>query len=258
MCRVRFEMIDLKEPSWWGIKGSPLPTHTPNFISKALVKTCTTCGILSKQISAAGWMCLNESCASFSRINGQYSQEAPAYNPAFISERNRWPAHIKAPLKVKPTPPTGTLSNSLMETSLASWKGMVCVDCGGCNSRTKWDDWKCGTEGCDFEISLPHTIFPVSAFAPDHAFEAEGHAIPFDKWEEPVVRTETKFHGYWRIATYELSPGNYVSHYIANQEINRQPGGADDTLIALQGAKMGMQRFALENSPGTRQSRSFN
>lgn len=245
VCRVRFEMIDLTQPSWWGIKGSPLPTQTPDYASKALVKTCTACGAASKQILEAGWECLNESCEEFSKVDGQVHRGAPIWNPAFINERNKWPAHIKAPLKLKPAPPTAKLNNSLQETALAAWKGMVCEKCGRCNSRTKWDEWKCETEGCTFEIFVPHTIFPVSSFAPDHAFEAEGHAIPFDKWSEPVVRTESVFRGYWRKATYELLPGNYVTHYFANQEINRQPGGADDILLALQGAKMGLQRSPL-------------
>lgn len=74
--------------------------------------------------------------------------------------------------------------------------------------------------------------------------------MSFDKWEEPIVRTNVEFHGYWRKATYELFPGNYIAHYFSNREINRQPGGADGILEALQGTKMGMKRHPLENSPG--------
>ena len=44
---------------------------------------------------------------------------------------------------------------------------------------------------------------------------------------------------------YELSPGNYVTHCLSNQVINRQPQGVDETLEALQEAKLGMQRFPL-------------
>ena len=76
--------------------------------------------------------------------------------------------------------------------------------------------------------------------------------MSFDRWEEPVERTKVEFHGYWRKATYELFPGNYITHYFANQQINRQPGGADEAFEALQLAKMGMKRHPLENSPGRR------
>ncbi|CAF9943053.1 MAG: hypothetical protein ALECFALPRED_010499 [Alectoria fallacina] len=248
VCRVRFEKIDLKTPSWFGIKGASSPTTAPDFTTKASVKTCTNCDTLSKEVFAAGWMCLNETCVSFSTINGQAHRGPPVWNPVFIDERNKWPANVKAPMQLKPALPTSMMNGSLMETSLQAWKGMVCRDCGRCNSRTKWDEWKCETEGCTFEIPIQYQIFSRSQLAPDHAFEAEGHSIPFDKWEAPVVRTEAGFHGYWRKATYELSPGNYVTHYVSNEVINRQPGGADEALETLQGAKLGMHRFPLENS----------
>ena len=133
---------------------------------------------------------------------------------------------------------------------------MVCQICGRCNSRTHWDEWKCETDGCTYEIPIHHTIHKASALAPQHAFEAEGHAISFNKWESPVVCKED-FIGYWRKETYELSPGNFISHYHANLVINRQPGGADEMLEALQGARMGMMRHPLEHSPGNFLRRHF-
>ena len=242
-------MIDLKLPSWWGVKGSPLPAQTPDYITKALVQTCSACETSSKQRYAPGWMCLIETCASFSKTNGQAASEPLAFSPAFIAERTKWPAHIKAPFPLKPAPPTAHLNNPEMETSLSAWKGMVCPFCGGCNSRSEWDEWKCGTEGCTFEIPIYHSVRTASALAPEHAFEAEGHAMSFDKWEAPVVCAKIAFLGYWRKATYELSAGNYITHYFANQEINRQRGGADEILEALQGIKMGLKRHPLESSP---------
>ncbi|KAL9077233.1 MAG: hypothetical protein Q9161_000499 [Pseudevernia consocians] len=192
VCRVRFDMLDLKASSWWGVKGSPSPAQKPDYKTKALVKTCSACGTSSKQRYAPGWMCSNDKCAEFSKINRQAVIEPPAFNQVFIDERNRWPRHIKAPFPLKPAPPTTFLNNPEMGTSLSAWKGM---------------------------------------------------------WEEPVERTKVEFHGYWRKATYELFPGNFITHYFANQQINRQPGGADEALEALQGTKMGLKRHPLENSP---------
>ena len=250
VCRVRFDMLDLKASSWWGVKGSPSPTQKPDYKTKALVKTCSACGTSSKQRYAPGWMCSNDKCAEFSTINRQAVIEPPAFNQVFIDERNRWPRHIKAPFPLKPAPPTTFLNNPEMGTSLSAWKGMVCPDCHRCNSRSEWDEWKCGTEGCTYEIPIHHTVRTAKALASEHAFEAEGHTMSFDKWEEPVERTKIEFHGYWRKATYELFPGNFITHYFANQQINRQPGGADEALEALQGTKMGLKRHPLENSPG--------
>ena len=243
-------MIDLKTPSWWGIRGSPLPTTTPDYTTKTPISTCNLCNTPSKQVSAAGWMCLNKTCASFSIVNGEVPRGAPALNPAFIAERTKWLTKCKVPIGLKPAPQTGVLDGSFTQTSVQAWKGMVCPDCGRCNSRKKWDEWKCESEGCTFEIPVQYRTISADQLAPDHAFTAEGHSIPFDKWEAPVVRTKAEFHGYWRKQTYELSPGNYVTHYLSNQVINRQPNGADETLEALQEAKLGMQRFPLGTSPG--------
>ncbi len=96
--------------------------------------------------------------------------------------------------------------------------------CPGAKNAHCRNEWKCATTGCDYEIPIRYTARSAKALAPGHAFETEGHAISFDKFEEPVVRTSLDFYGYWRKATYEVFPGNYISHYFANQRINRQPG----------------------------------
>ena len=67
----------------------------------------------------------------------------------------------------------------------------------------------------------------------------ENPGISFGKF----IRTANGFHGFWRKLTFELSPGNFITHYIANQVINRQPGGADEILEILHGFKLGMRIF---------------
>ena len=188
VCRARFEMVNLKTPSWCGIKGAPLPGK-PDYATKASEKVCDSCGTASKQVLTTGWTCLNEDCAKFSLID-KTPQVARAWNPTFINERTKWPAHIKAPMMIKPEPPTAPLGGSLMETSQQAWKGMVCRECGRCNSRTNWDEWKCATEGCTYEVPIRYNAIPSKALQCDHAFEAEGHAIPFDKYLEPVIRRD--------------------------------------------------------------------
>ena len=242
-------MIDLKTPSWWGVKGSP-PMKMPKIAEKPMVQTCVTCRKPSTQRYAPGWMCDNEKCASFSKINGQALAEPPAFHPAFLNERHEWPGEVKAPFLPKPAPPTDLMNDPEMSTSPEAWKGMVCPQCGRCNLRTKWDEWKCGTARCNYEIPIQYTARTAKALAPEHAFETEGHAISFDRFEDPIIQTSVKFYGYWRIATYELFPGNYVTHYFANLRINRQPGGADEMLEALQTTKMGMARHAVKKSKG--------
>lgn len=248
ICRIRLEMIDLRTPSWWGIKGSKVPTRAPDYITKAPSKVCIACGVKSKQRYAPGWICLNEECIKFFTLDGKPIKDSPAYNAAFIAERNKWPHNIKAPLPSKPAPITIISNHPEMETAVSAWKGMVCPICGRCNSRSEWDQWKCGTQGCDYEIPIQHTAVHPSALAPSHGFEAEGHAICFNKWDEPVARINEVFIGYWRKATYEVWPENHITHYMTNLVINRQPSGADEILQILQGEKLGMKRHALKNS----------
>ena len=245
VCRVRFDMIDLETPSWWGIKGSLLPPQKPDFATKALVHICTICGVESKQRHALGWVCLNEPCTNFARTNGQFYQQSGVWNPAYVNERTKWPSSILSPLKLKPAPPMGLSDGSLRGTSSSAWKGMVCPRCGRCNSRIKWDEWRCETNGCTFEIPIHHQILQQHELEPHNSFPTEGHSIPCDRFVEPVIRTG-QVHGYWRVCTYELFPGNFVTHYLANQVTNRQPGGADEILQVLQGSKMGLQRFNLK------------
>ena len=47
-----------------------------------------------------------------------------------------------------------------------------------------------------------------------------------------------------------MCEGNFISHYIANEVINRQPGGPDEVLESLQGERLGMQRFPMRNCAG--------
>ncbi len=101
LCRVRLEMLDLKTPSWWGVKGSP-PMKMPKIAERPLVQSCPTCRTSSKQRYAPGWMCDNEKCSSFSKSNGQAFTEPPAYHPAFLNERHKWPRHIKAGSTYRP------------------------------------------------------------------------------------------------------------------------------------------------------------
>ena len=111
------------------------------------------------------------------------------------------------------------VNHSEMATSHAAWKGMVCLDCGRCNSRIEWDQWRCGIEGCDFEISIHHTVRPASALIPEHALEADGHAICFDKWEEPVIRTKVEFPGIGgsRLTSCFLATLSRIIHIIGNR-----------------------------------------
>lgn len=244
--KFRFEKIDLDAKSWWAPAGSPLPVRSD---AKAARQACKHCNKSTPQVFENGWICLNDACNQFWKLNGH---EAPAnltYNPVFLKERTSWPSHIKPPFPLRPDLLVADNKSDVnLAVSLASWKGMACPKCGRCNSRTLWDAWKCQTIGCGFTHGIKHTIIDPHAVLPDHGVEFTGHALPQDKFLDPITLREPECVGDWRIHIYDLLPGNHVTHFMANAAINNKPGGAHDMFRALQGADIGLQRFPLAMS----------
>ena len=104
--------------------------------------------------------------------------------------------------------------------------------------------------GDEVEIRADRSQWRLSAYMffaneQQNNVREENPGISFSK----LIRTENGFHRFWRKLTFELSPGNFITHYIANQVINRQPGGADEILEILHGVKLGMRAFLPQISP---------
>ena len=244
--KFRFEKIDLATKSWWAPAGSPLPERSGE---KALRQACTQCNKSNSQVFQNGWMCLNDACNRFWQLNGQPAPAQLTYNPLFLNERTVWPSHIKPPFPLRPVLLVADNKADVnLAVSRASWKGMACPECGRCNSRTFWDAWKCQTAECGFTHGIKHTIIDPHTVLPDHGVEFAGHALPQDKHVDPVMLREPEYIGDWRVHTFDLLPGNHVTHFMANGTLNNKPGGAHDMFKALQGVDVGLQRFALAMS----------
>ncbi len=244
--KFRFEKIDLDVKSWWAPAGSLLPVRSG---AKAVRQACMHCNKSNPQVFENGWMCLNDACNQFWKLNGHEAPADLAYNPLFVKERTSWPSHIKPPYPLRPDLLVADNKSDVnLAVSLASWKGMACPKCGRCNSRTQWDTWKCQTIGCGFMHGIKHTVIDPHTVLPDHGVEFTGHALPQDKHLDPITLREPECVGDWRIHTYDLLPGNHITHFMANATINNKPGGAHDIFRALQGADMGLQRFPLAMS----------
>ena len=244
--KFRFEKIDLGTKSWWAPAGTPLP---PRSDVKALRQACMYCHKLSPQVFQDSWMCLNDACSRFWKLNGQQPPVGLTYNPDFLNERTEWPSNVKPPFQLRPEILTADAKNDVMlAVSLASWKGMACPKCGRCNSRTLWDAWKCETVGCGFTHGIKHTIIPPHLVLPNHGVELLGHALPNDRFLDPITLRAPEYMGDWRVHTYDLLDGNHITHFMANGTINHKPGGAHDMFTALQGADLGLQRFPLAMS----------
>ena len=244
--KFRFEKIDLASKSWWAPAGSPLPVRSS---AMALREACMRCKKSSPEVFQNGWMCLNDACSRFWKLNGRDPPARLEYNPVFLQERTSWPSHIKPPFPLRPDIlVVDNKTDVNLAVSRASWKGMACPKCGRCNSRTLWNAWKCQTVGCGFTHGIKHTIIDPHTVLPDHGADFTGHALPQDKYSDPLTMRDPEYIGDWRIHTYDLLPGNCIAHFMANSTLNNKPGGAHDMFRALQGADMKLQRFPLDMS----------
>lgn len=250
--KFRFEKIELEKKSWWAPKGSPLPPSTRNFDTQAPLYSCVCCHSMSKEVYRDGWMCLNEKCARFFMLNGQ-TPANPSYSVKFLNERSEWPKSIRLG-SLKPEPLMIDQGNASFNYSRVSWKGMVCPQCGRCNSRVHWARWECHAESCTFSHDIQLTPLSHKLVLSSHGFQGNGHAVPQDKHANPIMLREPAFLGNWRIHTFEVMAGTHscavVTHFHANTLINQMSGGANDMFHALQEADLGLQRFPLKSTRG--------
>ena len=250
--KFRFEKIELDKKSWWASADSPLPFPVRTFEAQASLAACLRCRFISKEIYRDGWMCLNEHCPSFFTLNGRTSVNL-SYSVEFLNERSQWPKSFKLS-SLKPEPLLIDPGNATFNYSRASWKGMVCPQCGRCNSRIHWAKWECPTPSCGFSREIQLKSLPYTSVLPSHGFQGIGHAVPQDRHSQAIVLREPAFLGDWRIHTFEVMPGTQpgfvVTHFHANNLINQVPGGANDMFLALQEADLGLQRFPLRSTRG--------
>ena len=246
---LKFEKINHYRVSWWDRQDTANPPSAPDFVSKAVCKTCDTCSTESKQTLEPGWVCLNESCALFNIFDGTAVPEDAARNPAFLKERTKFVDFDGLPDLV-PALPDSESVDAAFTTERNSWKGIVCPKCQRCNSRTHWDAWRCATEGCNFVLPIKHQVHSTGSLLADNASEYSGRALPLNMCCAPVVEDEAEFFGYWRIQRYTLFLGNTMTHFMANAHINRKPGGAHQILRELQEVDLGLRRFPLSNCNG--------
>lgn len=248
--KFRLEKIDLKSKSWWAPSNTPMPPTDRDFVTKTECCTCVKCTVESIQVFQQTWMCLNEACPLFWTVNGGKPPAGLTYNPTFLSERSEWPKRIKPPFPLRPAVFTVDPGHPELAYSLASWKGMVCPNCGRCNSRILWRKWRCATQGCGFWHDIQLTPVSPLSVLPNHGAEYVGMAAPQDTWDTKIVQMcRLDFFNRWRIHTYEILPGNIITHFHSNGPLNNVAGGAHDMFRALQDADMGLQRFPLTSSP---------
>lgn len=247
--KLRFEKIYLDEKSWWAVQGSSPPPQERDFDTKAARLVCTQCNEPSTQVFQQGWMCLNSKCSRFWSINRVRAPKNLTYNPSFLGERKQWPKSLTMPYALKPEPlAPDTGDDAGYAVSRVCWKGIACPRCGRCNSRMHWDAWRCETGGCGFTYKVKQCVLGPRAVFGDHEIEYSGHAMLKDMCASSVNLREHELIGDWRVNTFDLLPGNLVTHFCSNSIINKKPNGPDQLFRDLQGTDIALQRYALSQS----------
>lgn len=216
----------------------PAPTH----------RTCDMCARSSIEIYTAGWMCLNDFCPAFWKL--EYGVEPIElelqYNLSFLKQYTPWQCE-KEPHSIMPSLPSPGANNLLGdEYSITNAKGMVCPRCGRCNSREHWSGWRCKSPGCNFELSVKPVFLPAEAVQNIY-FPTLGGIPTSRDIVEDFVATKLNYHKSWRINTF-IIPGSsgawvgVVKHYIASTATTKELGGADDIFADLQTTDNGLQR----------------
>ncbi|KAJ5145773.1 uncharacterized protein N7515_000337 [Penicillium bovifimosum] len=247
--KVRFEKLDLAEKSWWAAKGSapPMPLELRDFDTKPQTLKCEGCSKESIRVYEDGWMCLQPECDRFWKIGNVSSPPELTFNPAFLSFRSRPDDEILPNCSLVPDH-LSTLNEDATDisTSRGAWKGIVCPECHKCIRRTLWRGWKC----CD-DSGAERGGKPISC------------RVVYDDSERPSMKREMVFDKKFMIPeiddvslppycklTYKLDGVGFITHFVANAEINSRPNGHDDLFIGLQREDLGLKLFPLLSSLG--------
>jgi hypothetical protein len=257
--RYRFEKLNAGKESWWRAKSIEDPVELGS-LPPPISKSCGTCARESLQIYLNGWMCLQPTCGSFWLIfpSGPDSprgsepyepdEKSLIYDPRFLKSYTPWPNdHHDYPL----TSNDAVLSDHAVpgeDTSLAFTRGVVCPQCGRCNSRISWRGWECSNETCTWTRYPPHTLIPALTLR-DPLWPLTTSYTASRDTHSPSVTVSVSFAHNYRINRYTI-PGidGFVAHMVANKTVVSEPGGPDDMFEELQQTDIGLRRRWLDNS----------
>lgn len=251
--RYRFERLNIKAKPWWQPRHSRDPVQLGTLPSPVQY-TCEICGGQSPQVYLNGWMCLKPDCNAFwniiatdPRLNPEAVPYEPdeaslIYDPRFLKQRTSWHNDDhEYPLMFDNAKLSG-YSIPGEDTSQAFWLGMVCPECGRCNSRLDWMGWRCQNPTCSFQREPPHTLIPASSLQEPLWPLTNSYTLSRDT-QSPLVPVQVSFaHGY-RINRYNI-PGidGFITHMIANATILEELGGPDAMFEELQQIDIGLRR----------------
>ncbi|KAI9802588.1 MAG: hypothetical protein M1833_001662 [Piccolia ochrophora] len=169
-------------------------------------------------------------CLAFWMLDGVRPPAKLHYASRFLRKRSTWDSRIKPAWPL--TPPllrSNPGNDAPYSISRFAWKGL------------------CASSNCGFIYKIEHSVIAPRALLNGHDAEYQGHAIPLDKFMSPIAQS-IRFTDNYRIHTYNIPQCGVVSHFMANDIVNKRPDGPDDMFMWLQREDIGLKRFPMSQS----------
>lgn len=141
--KLKLQRINLTEtPAYW--KEDTSNPGTRGHEASCIEYECTVCGTSSPELFDDKKLCLNSKCVDFFRQDGNLlsaKDETLVYSKAFLKPTRSFTGDSsKIPDAFQPPP---AQDRAGWGSEKAFRMGMVCPDCGCCNSRVHWNFWDC-------------------------------------------------------------------------------------------------------------------
>jgi alkylated DNA repair dioxygenase AlkB len=247
--RYRFERLSRAEPSWYSAAPESIVTPPPGTDLELPIKICMSCNQSCPQVYLIDWMCTNPDCTAFWEMSN--GQNAPTgdldYHPAFLLHRTTWERE-NAPFDLNPgVPKMGEHFGDNLSAVMT--RGIVCPDCGRCNSRYMFTHWRCDTPGCRWKLQPKHEIvMPSNLGHTPWDMASDGPSL-IKSVVAPVVRTQIKYFSNYKVLRYTIEGvEGAVIVAKANKHVVAEPGGADDMFREMQSVDVGLERRMLRQT----------
>lgn len=263
--KLKLQRVDLAEaPIYWKEEADTLEGQEPS--TSRGEYHCETCGVESPRVFRGKELCLNSMCKQFFHEDGKQLSACDRnlqYSKNFISSTKPFTGDgSKIPSGFQP-PPTNDENGWGSEKAFRM--GMVCPDCGCCNSRAHWNFWNC--INCGYIYNSEPKPYPMSEVSKENlkhdgkflrrklvqyqTFKLDKTTISMDNHLVSMFTNETDQERDSVITTYMIFNQSRqflgsVVHERPSEATLQMPGGSDEL---FQEAQVSMDTMHLKRNP---------
>ncbi|KAI1779325.1 hypothetical protein F4818DRAFT_455388 [Hypoxylon cercidicola] len=205
--KIRLQYNNLSSRSWIAPRGASRIEAGEFEVGEYTCEeiTCPTCNTSSKKMFEHGWTCLTKECPQFFQFEKAFEDgqtlDSLVYSQDFLRERTAYKEEAEedeAPCPI--VPPLPKYDDNSLGSEERFKQGIVCPECGCCNSRRQWDGWYC--VNCNYALKMPIKAIPLEQI------NNENKTVKMsDQHHHDIVRIVYHIEGY-EITIY-LIPGEY-------------------------------------------------